>query len=162
MSYKSNYALNNFFAEYISKHGQKEIIEHLDTLGGSPLLNGDSWDPSKYDVAKVIEQESYYGLLSFFGYEIKNYNETFTFTYKGLFIRNFFSLNISVYYSDYSDPDTIIYSQYKFMLNEMFQTYRLGTNERDLLDSKFDRSVERVKVFDNVRIEFYLPCSNVN
>ena len=138
-------------AEYVLKHGQKEIIEYLDTLGGSPLLNGDSWDPSKYDIASVIEQESYYGLLSFFGYEIKKKFGFLTVEFNGLLMRNFDNMNGLKDYYDYSDPETIIYSQYKFMLNEMFHTYKLGTKERDLLGSKFDKSIERVKVFDNVK-----------
>ena len=45
----------------------------------------------------------------------------------------------------------------KLMLHEMFQTYKLGMSERDLLNSTFDKSIERVKAFDNVRrIEFCL------
>ena len=126
------------FSGYVLKHGRKEITEYLDTLGGSPLLNGDSWDSTKYDIAKVIEQESYYGLLKLLGYQIRNRNGTFTFNFKGL------------RYSYYNYSDTIIYAQYKSMLHEMFQTFKLGTNDRNMLETKFNRSIERVKAFDNV------------
>lgn len=58
-------------SENVRKNGKMEIIEYLKSLGGSPFLNGDSWDPLKFNISKVLQNEPYYGVLTLLDNEFK-------------------------------------------------------------------------------------------
>ena len=120
----------------VVKNGRTEIIEYLKSLGGSPLLNGDSWDPTKFDVAKIIQQEPYEGLLRMVGFQLKP-------TYQRS-VHNFLT------FEGPGKLDELTYPNYKEMLKEMFQFNILTSSNKTPLELNIDKAIENVKVFDQV------------
>lgn len=129
------------------KNGKKEIIDYLQSLGGSPFLSGDAWDPSKFNVSKVLQLEPYLGVLTLLDYEFKSWsnlegwNKTHaipSFIKEGLF--------------SWEDPERLTYKHYKQMLVEMFDLQSQNSAFREAFEEKIDKAVARLEEFEKVKI----------
>lgn len=138
-----------FLAENVVTKGKGDIIDHLKSLGGSPFLNGASWDPSKFNVSKIIEQEPYFGTLFLLDYEFtttpdhEGYNKTHAIPTL---------IKEGVYSIDEKERAT--YSHYITMLGEMKDLFKLNTKDREAEEAEIEKAVKRLDTFTKVRRSF--------
>ena len=127
------------------ENDRKEIINYLQSLGGSPILNGDSWDPSQFNLSKIIEHEPFYGVLSLLDYEFKpwsnldGWNRTPaipSFIKEGVF--------------SWEDDKRLTFKHYKEMLIEMFNLQTHNSTYRQKLEANIDKAIDRLKTFGEV------------
>lgn len=133
------------FKGNVRRNGKNEIVDYLKSLGGSPLLNGDSWDPTKFNLSKVLETEPYYGVLNLLDYE-------FTLKYAPDGWNKSHSIPSIVKEGIFSweSEDRIRFTQYKQMLSEMFELETVSISKREKLEMEIDKAVERLKSFSEV------------
>lgn len=142
-------------------NGTNEIIDYLMSLGGSPLLNGDSWDPSSFNLTRIIQLAPSNGVLFLLGYDLQS-------IYRNDVDKNFERLNsTSLHYIfkglswnrnevnkfnlvQRRDPERRIYTQYKDMMFEMIEFYKRNSTYRNTLEAKIDKAIEGLKVLDEV------------
>ena len=59
--------------EYIERNGANDVLEIMNSLGGFPMYEGDSWNPLRLNKSKILEDHS---LIIFkflkFGFKIQN------------------------------------------------------------------------------------------
>lgn len=107
------------------------------------MLNGDSWDPLKYNVSEVIQQEPF-AFLELLGYKIEvldraalDKTQILTFFFDRPYFEN--------------DEFEVPYLSYKEMLQEFYEFHKLGSNSRKPLESNVDKAIDHVKALDEVK-----------
>lgn len=132
-------------AANVIENGKQEIVDYLNSIGGSPILNGDSWDSSQFNLSKVFQYEPFYAVLLLLDYEFKpwsnldGWNKTHSipsFIEEGIF--------------SFEDPEKLTYKHYKEMLEEIFMTKTQNSTYREKLEANIDEAVERLKTFGEV------------
>lgn len=131
------------------QNGRREIIDRLKSLGGSPYLDGDAWDPSKFNVSRIIEEEPFFGLSLLLDYDFntgfppdgwEKYDRIPVLEKKGI---------LSIDHNEKSS-----YKQYSEMLSEMDRLKLQNTKTRETVEKEIEKAVERLKAFDEVCGEF--------
>lgn len=138
------------FTGNVLKNGRMEIVQYLQSLGGSPFLNGPSWDPSKFNLSKVLQLEPFLGVLNLLDYKFQSWanldgwNKTHaipSFIKEGIF--------------SWENPDRLTYKHYKQMLVEMFDLATRNYTNREVFEAKIDKAVDRLKSFEEVRTKIF-------
>lgn len=140
------------FAANVVESGKKEIIEYLKSIGGaSPILNGDSWDPSQFNLSKIVQHEPYYGVLYLLDYEFKPWSnlEAWNKTHSIPAL-----IKEGIFYIE--DPERLTYSHYKEMLVEMFELQKHNSSYKEKYETKIDTAVDNLKKFGEVRKCLYV------
>lgn len=122
-----------------------EIIEYLKSLGGSPYLNGDSWDPNNFNISKVLQQEPYYGVLTLLDNEFKSWSNPEGWN-KSHSIPSL--VKEGIYY--YEDPANLNYDHYKDMLIEMNELHLENQAVREEKEAEIVKAVDRLAAFEKV------------
>lgn len=131
-----------FFIAYVKRNGKNEIIDYLKSLGGSPYLNGDSWDPTKFNISRIIEIEPYYGVLLLLDFEFKIWD------YERDRVPSL--VKEGVYY--WNEKEKTNYEHFNVMLKEMHEVHLRNTSHRQFLEDEISKAVDRVKDFNLVSL----------
>lgn len=124
----------NLIIENVVRNGRKEIIEYLKSLGGSPFLNGDSWDPSEFNVSKILQLEPYHGVLLLPNYEYGKSQDV-------------------IERDNRTHRPIFKFSHYKEMLMEMFNVQAINSTYRDQFIATIDKAVQMLENYsEEVRI----------
>lgn len=134
-----------FISENIRRNGKKEIIDYLKSLGGSPYLNGESWDATKFNISKVLQQEPYYGVLTLLDNEFKSWSNPDGWN-KSHGIPSL--VKEGIYY--YEDPERLNYDHYKEMLIEMNELHLANQTFREEQEKEILKAVDRLAAFEKV------------
>lgn len=138
------------------RNGKEEIIGYLKSLGGSPYLDGDSWNPANFNVSRVLEMEPYYGILFLLDYEFKNWdnpdrengdNYVISLVKEGLF---------------YWEDRNLTFDHFTTMLREMHQVHLYNTTYRQTFEDDISKAVERVKAFSSVKLKNNFSSSKIS
>jgi hypothetical protein len=125
----------------VKKSGKKEIIDYLKSLGGSPYLSGDAWDPANFNISKIIEIEPYYGVLLLLDFDFKSWDfsqdRVPSLVKEGIFYWN--------------EKEKTNYEHFNVMLREMNEVHLLNSSYREALENEISKAVDRVKDFSLVR-----------
>lgn len=121
---------------YVMRKGGKEIIAHLRSLGGSPLLDGNSWDPSKFNVSNIIQQESHYGSFILLSREISQKID--------------FANSTILHFTWILRVRYLVDPGFKDMLRELFDFYKLDFAQRAAMDENIDKAIKHFQAFKEV------------
>lgn len=123
--------------------GRKEIISYLKTISGSPLLNGDAWDVSQFNISKIIYHEPFLGVSYLLDFEFKSSSNLIgseslrpSFVKKGIFSSE--------------DPSRNSYTHYKEMLVEMFGLASLTLGEREKIEANINKAIDNLRKYNEV------------
>lgn len=121
------------------------MIDHLKSLGGSPYLNGDSWDPEKFNLSRIIELEPRFGTLFLLDFGFQGTSPDGRHDLPSL-------VKEGIYFSDSREKST--YKHYNEMMVEMEQLELQGASFREAAEIKISKAVERLQAFDKVGCRF--------
>lgn len=117
------------------------MIDHLKSLGGSPYLNGDSWDPEKFNLSRIIELEPRFGTLFLLDFGFQGTSPDGRHDLPSL-------VKEGIYFSDSREKST--YKHYNEMMVEMEQLELQGASFREAAEIKISKAVERLQAFNKV------------
>lgn len=106
-------------------------------------MDGDSWDPSKFNVSRVLQLEPFHSVRLLLQYKYIR-KKDFVLFYPEYKIR---SGPAQLHNSDLSKVDSKFYKE---MLIEMFDYHLRNSTYRRKLDKIFDDSIARKEKFDEV------------
>lgn len=121
------------------------MLDHLKSLGGSPYLNGASWDPSKFNISRIIEAEPYYGVLILLDYDLQTdftpdgYNKT---------ERILALIKEGIDSTDEGEMGTV--RHFKEMLVDMEDLHEGNSTYRDDIEAKIDVAVGNLQKYRDV------------
>lgn len=117
------------------------MVDYLKSLGGSPYLNGDSWDPEKFNLSRIIELEPAFGVLFLLDYGFQGMSPDGRHDLPSL-------VKQGIYFFDSKEKST--YKHYHEMMAEMEQLELQGTSFREAAEININKAVERLQAFDKV------------
>lgn len=120
------------------------MISHLKSIGGSPFISGDSWDPSKFNLADIFladPSSALYILLNykFEGFKLPLSNELPP-SYTGL-------KKMDLWGSAYDGDD---YVDTREMLEEVNNVFLLDSVKKQLVTSQIAQGINRIMEFRSV------------
>lgn len=127
------------FLEYIIKTGRREIIDYLKSLGGSPFLNRESWDSSKFNLSRIFDVEPALSIHILLRYQFyvdygKKYFTPTSFEFNG----------------GYDNSSNLRYDHYKEVLMDIFNVPLLNSTFRNDFEAHIDKSLEGLEKMDKV------------
>lgn len=135
---------NDSITGNVEINGLKDTISYLKSLGGSPFISGDSWDPSQFDIKNVFIKNPAAALYILLNYKFESYKFPLTdetpASYNGLKKMDLWG---SAYDEDY-------YVDTKEMLEEVYNIYLLETVKKELVVSQISQAMDRVIAFRSV------------
>lgn len=117
------------------------MIEYLKSLGGSPYLNGDSWDPEKFNLSRIIELEPRLGTKFLLDFDFQGMSPDGRHDLPSL-------VKEGIYFIDSKEKST--YKHFNEMMAEMEQLELQGGSFREAAEIKINKAVERLQAFDKV------------
>lgn len=127
-------------------NGKNEMIEYLRSLGGSPYLDGDSWNPDNFNISKVLELEPYYGALFLLDYEFKTWDNPESQSDDDTRV---VSLVKEGLWSWEEGPET--FDHFGLMLSEMHQLHLLNGTYRQTFEDDIEKAVKNLEAFSAVK-----------
>lgn len=115
-------------------------------MGGSPLLNGESWDPTKFNLSRILEAEPYYGVLHLLDYEFQTWHQPEGWN-KSHAIPSLVKEGV---WSWEDDERRLNFNHFNQMLKEMYDFESQNSDRRDKLEVEINSAVERLKSFGEV------------
>lgn len=133
------------------------MLNHLKSLGGSPFLNGESWDPSKFSLENIFIKEPASALYILLNYKF----EAFNFPLTSKLPPSYYGLRKMDLWGSAYDEDK--YSDVILMLEEINNLYLLDSIKKETVISQITKAVDRVISFRKVsRVKAlqwnYNPC----
>lgn len=120
------------------------MLNHLKSLGGSPYLDGEAWDPSKFSVTNIFKKEPAFALHILLSYKFESYKSPLStespLSYDGM-------KKTDLWGSAYSSES---YTDYIEMLEDVNNLYLLDTDNKEKVKSQIRKSVDRAISFRDV------------
>lgn len=129
------------------------MIDYLKLLGGSPYLNGDSWDPTKFNISRIIELEPRFGILILLDFDFMGMSPDGRHDLPSL-------VKEGIYSTDSKEKET--YKHFNEMMAEMEQLELQSASFRDNAELKINKAVERLRAFDKVSCCCFNNISDFN
>lgn len=120
------------------------MLKHLKSIGGSPYLEGESWDPSKFSITNIFKKEPASALHILLNYKFEAYKVPLTAEAPP---SHYGMKKMDLWGSPYKEDD---YNDIIEMLEDVNKLYLLTSDKIEIIKSHIRKAVDQVIAFRKV------------